>query len=179
MQHYQAQRRSDLIGVEVGSHNEEASQNFTGGFQSRCLTEKLLLPFLGEDAALAIQFINKYLSFMSFNVVRRLLAILLTLSLTLGPAVNGVHASSMGAKMAVMSLSDAHAQGNCNDCPGSKSGLSLGACSVCCTGVPAVSPNVAAIDFLPAETQGYLTPGLLADHHIPPDPYPPRSTVLG
>ena len=144
----------------------------------RCLTEKLLLPFLREDAALAIQFLSKYLSLMSFNVVRRLFAILLTLSLTLGPAVSGVHASSMGATMAVVSLSDAHGQGDCNDCPGSKSGVPPGACSVCCTGVGAVSPDVAAIDFLPAETQRYLIPSRLADHHVPPDPYPPRPTVL-
>lgn len=113
---------------------------------------------------------------MSFNAVRRLFAILL--SLTLGPAVNDVHASSMGTKMAMICLSGAHAQGNCYDCPASKSGLPLGACSACCIGVPAVSPEVAAIDSLPTEAQGYLTPSLLADHHIPPDPYPPRSTVL-
>jgi len=115
---------------------------------------------------------------MSFHVVRPLLAVLLTLSLTLGPAVNGVHASSMGAKMAMISLSDADAQGNCNDCPESKSGLPLGSCSVCCTGVAAVSADVAAIDFLPGETQRYLPSNLLPDRHVPPDPYPPRSTVL-
>ena len=143
--------------------------------QSTCLTEKLPLPFLGENAALAIQFVNKYRAFMSFDVVRPLLAVVLTLSLTLGPAVNGVQASSMGAKMAMISLSDG---GNCNDCPESKSGLPLGACSVCCTGVAAVSADVAAIDFLPGETQGYLTSSPLTDRHIPPDPHPPRSTVL-
>jgi len=146
--------------------------------QSTCLTEKLLPPFLGENAALAIQFVNKYRAFMSFNVVRPLLAVVLTLSLTVGPAVNAVHASSMGAKMAVISLSDADAQGNCNDCPESKSGLPPGACSVCCTGVSAVSADVGAIDFRSGEAQRYLPSSLLPDHHIPPDPYPPRSTVL-
>jgi hypothetical protein len=115
---------------------------------------------------------------MSLNAVRRLLAILVTVSLTLGPAVNGVHASSMGTKMAMISVGDAHANGDCNDCPGSKGGLSLGACSVCCAGVPAVSPDVTATDFLPAETQRDVTSSFLTDHHIPPDPYPPRPTVL-
>src|SRR5260370_18832184 len=114
----------------------------------RCLTEKLLLPLLREDAALAIEFLSKYLSLMSFNVVRRLFAILLTLSLTLGPAGSGVHASSMGATMAVVSLSDAHGQGDCNDCPGSKSGVPPRPCSVCCTGVCAVSPVLAALPLL-------------------------------
>lgn len=115
---------------------------------------------------------------MSFNAVRRLLVILLTLSLTLGPAVSGVHASSMGAKMAAISLGDAHHQGNCKDCPGSKNGLSPGDCSACCTGVPGVSVPVAAIDILPAETQRHMTPNSLADHRMSPDPYPPRPTVL-
>src|SRR5260370_12420915 len=99
----------------------------------RCLTEKLLLPLLREDAALAIEFLSKYLSLMSFNVVRRLFAILLTLSLTLGPAVRGVHASSMGATLAVGSLGDAHGPGDCNDCPGNKSGVPPRACASCCT----------------------------------------------
>lgn len=115
---------------------------------------------------------------MSLNAVRRLLAILLTLSLTLGPAVSGVHASSMGAKMAVISLGDAHHQGHCKDCPGSKNGSSPGDCSACCTGVPGVSVSATAIDVLPATTQRYLTPKYLADYRVPPDPYPPRLTVL-
>jgi len=115
---------------------------------------------------------------MSFDAVRRLLVILLTLSLTLGPAVNRVHASSMSMKVAVISLGDAHHQGNCKDCPGSKNGLSPSECSACCTAVSGVSVPVAAIDIFPAETQRYLTPKSLADYRIPPDPYPPRPTVL-
>ncbi len=115
---------------------------------------------------------------MSFNAVRRLLVMLLTLSLTLGPAVNRVHATSMSMKLAVMSLGDAHHQGNCKDCPGSKNGLSPGECSACCTAVPGVSVPLAAIDILPAETQRHVTPKSLADHRMPPDPYPPRPTVL-
>jgi hypothetical protein len=148
-------------------------------FQSRCLTEKLLLPSLRQDAALAIQFINKYLSSMSFNAVRRLLVMLLALSLTLGPAMNAVHASSMGTKMAIISLGDMHHEGSCKDCPGSKAGLAPGECTACCIGVPGVSPSVVAIEVLPAETQRYLTPKSLTDHRIPPDPHPPRPTVLG
>jgi hypothetical protein len=120
---------------------------------------------------------SKYLLFMSFNTVRRLLVIVLALSLTLGPAVNRVHASSMGMTVAMISL-DAHHQGNCKDCPESKNGLSPGECSACCTGVPGVSVPIAAIDILPAETQRHVTPKSLADHRMPPDPYPPRPTVL-
>jgi hypothetical protein len=116
---------------------------------------------------------------MSFNVVRQLFAILLTLSLTLGPAMNAVHASSMGAKMVVTSLGDTHHQGNCKDCPGSNTGMAPGECTVCCIGVPGVCVPTAVIDVLSAETQRYVTPNLLADHRIPPDPYPPRPTVLG
>jgi hypothetical protein len=115
---------------------------------------------------------------MSFNAVRRLLVILLTLSLTLGSAVSRVHASSMSMHTEMISLG-AHHQGNCKDCPGSKNGLSSGECSACCTAVPGVSVPVAAIDIVPAEKQRYLKPKSLADYRIPPDPYPPRPTVLG
>lgn len=120
----------------------------------------------------------KYLLSMSFNAVRQLLVTLLTLSLTFGPAVSRVHASSMSMHAAVISSGDAHHQGNCKDCPGSKNGLSSGECSACCTAVPGVSVPLAAIDIVPAETQRYLKPKSLADYRIPPDPYPPRSTVL-
>jgi hypothetical protein len=115
---------------------------------------------------------------MSFKAVRRLLVMFLALSLTLGPAMNAVHASSMGAKMVVTSSGDTHHQGNCKDCPGSNTGTAPGECTVCCIGVPGVCVPTAVIDVPPAETQRYVTPNFLADHRIPPDPYPPRHTVL-
>lgn len=164
---------------DVGSHNGTRPPRLhLPKFRSRCLTEKLLLLFVAEDAGLVIRYMRKYVRSMSLNAVRRLLVILLTLSLTLGPAVIRVHASSMSMEVAATSLGDAHHDGNCRDCPGSKNGLSPGECSACCTGVPGVSVPTAVIDVLPAETQRYLTPNSLADHRIPPDPYPPRHTVL-
>ena len=116
---------------------------------------------------------------MSFNVVRRVFVILMTLSLTLGPAVSAVHASSMGTKMAVMSLGDMDHDGNCKKCPGSKAGLAPGECTACCIAVPGVCVPAAMIDVLPAETEQDLTPKLLGDLRLPPDPYPPRPAVLG
>ncbi len=115
---------------------------------------------------------------MLFDVVRRLSAILLTLSLVLGPGVNSVHASSMGAKMAVGAWSDTRSPGKCDDCGGNKAGMAVGTCSVNCSGVTAVPPGMAVADRLTAETHGNVaTPGM-AGHHIAPDPYPPRPAVL-
>src|SRR5260370_13690361 len=150
---YNSKRRSNLIGLTLARTTRVQATTSLPLLQSRCLTEKLLLPFLCKDAALAIQFMSKYLLSMTFNAVRQVLVILLTLSLTLGPAVRRVHVSSMSMKVAMISLGDAHHQGNCKDCPGSKNGLSAGECSACCTAVPGVIVPAAAIDIVPVETQ--------------------------
>lgn len=127
---------------------------------------------------LAFHIRDRYVAVMLFDLVRRLSVTLLILSLSLGPAVNSVHASSMGAKMAVTALSDMHSPGKCSDCAGSKNGVAPGVCSVYCTGVTAASPDVTEIDFLSIETFGRLATRLMAGLPVAPDPYPPRPTVL-
>ncbi len=127
---------------------------------------------------MAVQVGNWYLSLMIAGVFGRLSTMLLILSLMLGPAGSSMRAASMIAKMAPVALSATHAPGNCNDCAGGKNGVPVNACSVYCTGMVAISPDVATIDDVPAEAGRYLTPRLLAGHHVFPDPYPPRSVVL-
>ncbi len=80
--------------------------------------------------------------------------------------------------MALIALSETQAPGNCNDCAESKNGVSVNSCSVYCAGMVAVSPDVATIDDVPAETRRYHTPRLLAGHYVSPDPHPPRPFVL-
>jgi hypothetical protein len=89
-----------------------------------------------------------------------------------------MRAASMTAKMTPVALSETHAPNNCNDCGGNKNGVLVNACSVYCAGIVAVSPDVATIDNVAAETGGYYTPRLLTGHYVSPEPYPPRPFVL-
>src|SRR5260370_25725176 len=63
LQQYQAQRRGDLTGVEVGSDNEEASRIFTGGhFNPDASPKSYLYPFLVKT--------RLWLSNSSISIVR-------------------------------------------------------------------------------------------------------------
>ena len=108
----------------------------------------------------------------------RFSAILLVLSLVLGPAASSMRAASMTAKKTPVALSETHAPSNCNDCAGNKNGVLVNACSVYCAGMVAVSPDVATIDNVAVETGRYYTPRLLAGRYVSPDPHPPRPFVL-
>ena len=129
---------------------------------------------------LALQPKCRYLQTMLVDLARRISAALLTLALVFGPAAMGVHASSMGAKIAVAASNDTHSPGKCDDCGAAKAGISAGVCSVVtCSGISAIpSSEQAVFDWLPAETFGPYDPRHRAGHADPPDPYPPRLTIL-
>ena len=115
---------------------------------------------------------------MPFDMVRRLSAVLVTLALAFGPGAGSVHASSMGAKMAMAASSATHSPSKCDDC-GAKGGMSGGACSVNCSGLTALfSADNAVFDRLPVETRGPYDTRHRTGHADPPDPYPPRPTIL-
>src|SRR6266508_3538152 len=105
---------------------------------------------------LAFHVTNRYFYGMLFDMVRRICAALLTLALAFGPAVSSAHASSMGAKMTVAALSDMHSWGKCDDCGGSKGGMPVGACSMNCSGVTAVSSGSAVFQWLPVQPHGQV-----------------------
>ena len=128
-----------------------------------------------HDPTLALRSANCYLFGMLFALVRRIPAVVLTLALVLGPATYSVHASVMGAKMAVAASSDMHSPGKCDDCGGD---VPVGACSVHCGGMTAVSPGITVFEGTPVETHGYFTTRGMAGYDAPPDPYPPRPAVL-
>lgn len=116
---------------------------------------------------------------MIAGVLGRFSALLLILSLVLGPAASGMHAASMGANMAATGLSAAHAPDNCDDCAVNKNGVPVNACSSYCAGMIAVSPNdVAKVDSLLAGARRHHAPDRLTGHSFSPDPYPPRPVVL-
>lgn len=111
--------------------------------------------------------------------VRRLLGLLLALTLIVSGAAQGVRGTDMAAKMSAASTSDMPMPGGCSGCSSDDDGMPM-ACSVNCgSSISAIIPTapVLAIVSLSAPAQAF------ADANIgqrgPPDPYPPRPTSLG
>lgn len=113
------------------------------------------------------------------DTVRRIAAILLTVALALGPGMSGVFAAPDHGQSMVMMSSDMHSSGKCNDCDGGKAGMPATACSIGCSGIVAVAPDATAAVVPPSETVIALVAASdLTGRTIPPEPYPPRSTIL-
>ena len=102
-------------------------------------------------------------------------ALLLVLALVVGSVTQGVQASDMALKMATATM-DMPMPGGCNGCSGDDPGM-LAACSAVC-GIAAVLPLVptvaGAISVAPPAARAISVAGL----HGPPDPYPPKSSIL-
>jgi hypothetical protein len=109
--------------------------------------------------------------------VRRIVALLLAVTLVVTGTVNSVQAADMTVKMTAVAT-DMPMPGGCNGCSGDDHGLSSTSCFTLCGGVTAILqpvPLVAAetlISSPPSPTTGVV--GL----HGPPDPYPPRPISL-
>lgn len=116
--------------------------------------------------------------FMRLALIRRISAALLSLTLVMGPAMYAIHAPALSTKMAVAASSDMHLPGKCDDCGGNKAGMPIGTCSMACNGMIAVSPDVPVLDALLVETHGHVAARGMTGLVAPPDPYPPRPTVL-
>jgi hypothetical protein len=106
-----------------------------------------------------------------------MVAVLLSLALVAGAVINAAQASSMAMDMSAGTHSDGSMPG-CDGCPSDDGGM---ACAAACLApatavLPEEGTSVAASltrIFTAARTR------TLVDHHHPPDPYPPRTTVLG
>ena len=131
-----------------------------------------------RDPTLAFHSAGCYFHIMRFALVRRISAVVLALALAMGPAMYSVHSSAMTAKMAVAASSDVHSPGTCDDCGGNKAGVPVGACSMYCSGMIAVSPGVPIFDTLLVETPGHVAARGMTGLATPPDPYPPRPSIL-
>lgn len=113
------------------------------------------------------------------DTVRRIAAILLSLALALGPGMSGAFASPENGKAAVMMSSDMHSFGKCNDCDGGKAAMPVATCSISCSGIMAFPPGtMTVVPLLETAAVGFVTAPNMTGRNIPPDPYPPRSTIL-
>ena len=108
---------------------------------------------------------------------RRLVALVLALTLTVGLAVHHGAAADMGADMASMVAGDMPGGGMCDGCGTGNEGMSLGACSADCTTSAALLSGAAVADALSPLTVTHPAMPMGVGWSVPPDPYPPRSTI--
>jgi hypothetical protein len=74
--------------------------------------------------------------------------------------------------------SDMHSSGKCNDCDGGKAGMPAATCSIGCSGIMAVAPETVAVVPVSATVHGQITASDIAGRNVPPEPYPPKPTIL-
>lgn len=120
---------------------------------------------------------------MQFEIARRLVVIVLSAALATGLVVRSVQALAMDIAMpaataAATTDTGMPMSGTCNGCAGDDNAMAAG-CSALCSGVVAVLPVVVAFGPVCVETIGPSAAPAAVGHAFPPDPYPPRPTVLG
>lgn len=112
---------------------------------------------------------------MASGTIRRLSAFLLTLALVVGFAAHGVKAAHMGAAMAAVATDPAMPDG-CGGCDGD--GRAALACSALCAGYVATVPVPVSVDAI----ENAFRHGIIAVAGVglrgPPDPFPPKPSVL-
>jgi hypothetical protein len=108
--------------------------------------------------------------------VRRLVGLLLALTLVVGGAVQNVQSADMAAKMAV--ASDMPMPDGCSGCGGDNDGMPMVCSAICGSTVSAIVPEapVLSISSLPVPVAAFA--GLQIGQRGPPDPYPPRPSSM-
>jgi hypothetical protein len=116
--------------------------------------------------------------------IRRALTVLMALVLAVGLAAHGLGGSDMIVKSAIAAASDmpmssdGPMQGKCSGCASEEKGIALTACSAFCGAVIAMPLVAAVLDAVPAEILNPTAGPDAIGHTLPPDPYPPRTTIL-
>jgi hypothetical protein len=122
---------------------------------------------------------------MSWRKIRRITTVLAAWVLAAGLVAHGFGGPDMIVKSAMTSASDTPMSGDmpmpgkCNGCAGDEKGMApAAACSAFCAAVIA-SPSLAVVLYaVPAEILSPTTGPDAISHADPPDPYPPRPTIL-
>ncbi|MPZ41263.1 MAG: hypothetical protein GEU95_25100 [Rhizobiales bacterium] len=116
---------------------------------------------------------------MTLNRVRRFSVLALALALVVGIVTHGVRAVDMDVKMTMAAASDMAMPGKCDACGSGNDKMSGVVCAVPCGGLVAI-PVAADIvlSMLPVTISSWTVAPAVADWATPPDPYPPRPTVL-
>ena len=118
--------------------------------------------------------------------IRRIFVVSLALAIAAGlvahfvPGANlGTKAADMAAAMSMDKAADTSMPGKCDGCGDDQKAMAPAACSAYCGSVVALAVTVIPVDLVPAEILGHFAARIGASHTIPPDPHPPRPTILG
>jgi hypothetical protein len=119
---------------------------------------------------------------MQFEIARRLFVIVLSVALATGVVARSVPSIAMditapAATAAATTDTDMPMSGKCNGCAGDEKAMAA-ACSALCGGAVAVLPVAVAFGPASVEAIGPSATPAASGHAFPPDPYPPRPTVL-
>lgn len=129
-------------------------------------------------AAIAARLESDYLLAMVHPARRRWFAFFAAVALILGLAAYGVAAADMGAKMMPTADGAMAPAGMCNGCGGGDDGMPATACNALCGGTVALLPEFVPIAVAAVEP---AIPVAMPPHlgrAGPPDPYPPRLSIL-
>jgi hypothetical protein len=119
---------------------------------------------------------------MSIDKIRRISVLLMALVLAVGLATRGIVCSDAMVKSDMTLANDmpisGDMQGKCGSCSGHEKGVTPAACAALCGAImsaPSTSPVLYAV---PVEKVVATAARHAVGHADPPDPYPPRSTIL-
>jgi hypothetical protein len=144
----------------------------------------VVLDELRRTAALAMTCANCYCNQMLPEKTRRISALLAALVLAVGLVTHGfagpdiVVQSAATAAIDMPMSGDMPMPGKCDGCAGDEKGVAPAACSAFCGAVIAAPSVMAIFDAVPIETLAPSAGAIFTGHTDPPDPYPPRPTIL-
>jgi hypothetical protein len=123
---------------------------------------------------------SDYLMNMRFRTLRRWLALCAVVALSLGVAAHGFAAAEMDAEMMTAASVDemSPSSSGCGGCSGGGDGMLTTGCFALCGGAVAVLPSFAPIKALAVEPAAPAAVRSSLGRGGPPDPYPPRPSIL-
>ena len=112
--------------------------------------------------------------------LRRLFILVLSLSVVTGVSVQYAAAAAMGAKATSMAfvMTAEPMSDDCSGCPTGDAKMSVGACVAYCSMVVAILPPMASPSISSKAWMPVARMKPVAGKTIPPDPYPPRPSIL-
>ena len=111
------------------------------------------------------------------ETARRLLVLVLSVTLATGLVARAVQAAAPEAAIMAMS-GDMPMHGKCDGCAGSEKAMPSAACAFAFCGMVAVMPVTIIFEPVAAGTIAPAVQRSATDHIFPPDPYPPRLAIL-
>lgn len=145
--------------------------------------EALTRSVAARGIALAMRSANCYCHPMLFKKIRQVSALLLALALAIGLLTHDAGgpgmplASTMAAASDMLMPGDVPMSGKCGGCVGDERGMPA-ACSAFCGTVVALPAVAVVLESVPVDTLGPAAGQVATGYAVPPDPYPPRSTIL-